>query len=79
MLLKVIALAKLLAALADSEAFKALMDLLNEWLADREPLFGAAVDGNADLQEFKALCLSQGVSETECDAICGKLAAEAAE
>lgn len=75
MLLKVLALAKILAAIGESDAFKALVDLLKEWMADREPLFGAAVDGNPEIQEFKSLCKSQGVDDATCDDLCGRLAA----
>lgn len=74
MLLKVIALAKLLAALADSEAFKALVDLLKEWAKGREPMFGATA-GNSDATALKTLCMSKGVAESDCDDFCDKLTA----
>lgn len=79
MLLKIVALAKLLSALADSEAFEALIAFLSEWLKNREVLFGAAVTGNSSLQEFKSICLSKGVDTAKCDDLCGKLATVAAE
>jgi hypothetical protein len=75
MLLKLLVVARALSALAQTEAFQAFVAALQEAFRDREPLFGAAVDNNADLQELKNLCKQNGCDDATCDDLCGKLAA----
>jgi hypothetical protein len=75
MLLKILIVARALSALAETEAFQALIAALQEIFKDREPLFGAVVDGNTELQELKQLCKNNGVDEVACDDLCGRLAA----
>ncbi len=74
MLIKVLAIARLLATLAKTQEFQDLIALLLEAFQDREPLFGSSV-GNAEADELKALCAENGVSAADCDTLCDKICA----